>query len=144
MGVPSYAIVADYYLNFNSRLGYHFTTIDTYCGPVVNDNYITFYFKGGAADIGRRSRRALLIKQILKQWRFKVDIKADMVRAEIKKFQSEILMDKLDMLGRLLGSVRLLDMVLSEDRQVDWYAEQFMKGNYQFRADTDATGEEPD
>ncbi|MGE5256413.1 MAG: hypothetical protein ACM3KE_07065, partial [Hyphomicrobiales bacterium] len=99
------------------------------------DNYITFYFKGGAADIGRRSRRALMIGQILKQLGFKVDLKGDMVRGEIKKYQDSFLIEKLDLLGRLLGSVRLLDMHLSDDRQVDWYVEQFIQGNYQFKAD---------
>jgi hypothetical protein len=34
----------------------------------------------------------------------------------------------------LLGTVRLLDMHLADDRQVDWYVEQFMQGNYQFKA----------
>jgi pyruvate,water dikinase len=132
MGAPSYALLGGRYLNFNSRLGYHFTTIDTFCGPEVNDNYITFYFKGGAADIGRRSRRALMISQILKQLGFKVEQKGDMVRGEIKKYQEGLLVEKLDLLGRLLGTVRLLDMHLAEDRQVDWYVEQFMRGNYQF------------
>jgi pyruvate, water dikinase len=134
MGAPSYALLGGRYLNFNSRLGYHFTTIDTFCGPEVNDNYITFYFKGGAADIGRRSRRALMIAQILKQLGFKVEQKGDMVRGEIKKYQEELLVEKLDLLGRLLGTVRLLDMHLAEDRQVDWYVEQFMRGNYRFEA----------
>ena len=137
MGAPSYAVVAGHYLNFNSRLGYHFTTIDTFCGDIVNDNYITFYFKGGAADIGRRSRRALLITRILKKLGFRVDLKGDMVRGEIKKYQSRFLEDRLDMLGRLLGSVRLLDMVLSDDRQLSWYEEQFIKGNYQFKSSRD-------
>jgi len=135
MGAPSYALLGGRYLNFNSRLGYHFTTIDTFCGPEVNDNYITFYFKGGAADIGRRSRRALMIAQILKQLGFKVEQKGDMVRGEIKKYQEGLLVEKLDLLGRLLGTVRLLDMHLAEDRQVDWYVEQFMRGNYQFSTD---------
>jgi pyruvate,water dikinase len=134
MGAPSYAVIAGHYLNFNSRVGYHFTTLDTFCGHAVNDNYITFYFKGGAADIGRRSRRALMIAQILKQLDFKIDLKGDMVRAEIKKYQKAFLIEKLDLLGRLLGSVRLLDMHLADDRQVDWYVEQFMQGNYQFKA----------
>jgi pyruvate,water dikinase len=132
MGAPSYALIGGHYLNFSSRLGYHFTTIDTFCGPEVNDNYITFYFKGGAADIGRRSRRALMISQILKQLGFKVAQKGDMVQGEIKKYQEGLLAEKLDLLGRLLGSVRLLDMHLAHDRQVDWYVEQFMRGNYQF------------
>jgi pyruvate,water dikinase len=134
MGAPSYAVIAGHYLNFNSRLGYHFTTVDSFCGQAVNDNYITFYFKGGAADIGRRSRRALMIAQILKQLDFKVELKGDMVRGEIKKYEEAALVEKLDFLGRLLGTVRLLDMQLSDDRQVDWYVEQFMRGNYRFEA----------
>jgi pyruvate,water dikinase len=135
MGAPSYAIIAGHYLNFNSRVGYHFTTLDTFCGQTVNDNYITFYFKGGAADIGRRSRRALMIAQILKHLGFKVELKGDMVRGEIKKYEESFLVERLDMLGRLLGSVRLLDMHLADDRQVDWYVEQFVQGNYQFKVD---------
>ncbi|MCD4788034.1 MAG: hypothetical protein K8R09_07430, partial [Desulfobacterales bacterium] len=125
MGGPNYAVISGEYLNFNSRLGYHFATIDTYCGPVVNDNYITFYFKGGAADIGRRSRRATLISLILKKLLFKVEQKGDMVRGELKKFDQALIEEKLDMIGRLLGSVRLLDMVLSDDGQIDWYVEEF-------------------
>jgi pyruvate,water dikinase len=132
IGGPSYAIIAGRYLNFSARLGYHFATVDTYCGPKINDNYITFYFKGGAADIARRSRRALLIALILKQLGFKVEQKGDMVRAEIKKYESKRLKEKLDMLGRLLGAVRLLDMVLSDDQQVEWYVQQFFSGNYTF------------
>jgi len=138
MGAPSYAVIAGHYLNFNSRLGYHFTTIDCFCGQEVNDNYITFYFKGGAADIGRRSRRAVMIAQILKQLDFKVEVKGDMVRGEIKKYEQETVIAKMDLLGRLLGTVRLLDMHLSDDRQVDWYVEQFLQGNYRFEARTTA------
>ena len=135
MGGPSYAIIAGRYLNFNSRLGYHFTTIDTFCGPEINDNYITFYFKGGAADIGRRSRRAVMIASVLRKLGFKVEQKGDMVRGEAKKYSEEFTAGKLDMLGRLLGSVRLLDMHLADDRQVEWYAEQFLQGNYTFAAE---------
>jgi pyruvate,water dikinase len=135
MGAPSYAIVAGRYLNFSSRLGYHFTTVDAFCGESVNDNYITFYFKGGAADIGRRSRRARLIAVVLKRMDFKIVQKGDMVRAELKKFEAAVIEEKLDLIGRLLGSVRLLDMHLADDRQVEWYAEQFLKGNYRFEAE---------
>ena len=135
MGGPNYAVISGEYLNLNSRLGYHFATIDTYCGPVVNDNYITFYFKGGAADIGRRSRRATLIALILKKLLFRVEQKGDMIRGELKKYEKALIKEKLDMIGRLLGSVRLLDMVLSDDGQIDWYVKEFFKGNYTFSAD---------
>lgn len=132
MGGPSYAVVSDHYLNFNTRLGYHFAVVDSYCGPAINDNYIVFSFKGGAADIARRSRRAKLIAQILKRLGFKTEIKGDMVRGEVKKYSQTDLKQKLDMVGRLLGAVRLLDMLLSDDGQIGWYVDEFFKGNYAF------------
>ena len=132
MGEPSYALVGGRYLNFNARIGYHFTTIDSFCSREVNDNYILFYFEGGAADLGRRTRRALLIAQILRRLGFKVEQKGDLVRGELKKYEESAILETLDRIGRLLGAVRLLDMHLSEDRQVEWYVEEFFRGNYRF------------
>ncbi len=132
MGGPSYAILSETYVNFNSRLGYHFAVVDAYCGPHVNDNYVAFSFKGGAADIGRRSRRAMLIAGILKRLGFKTVLKGDLVRGEIKKYECPVMQEKLEMLGRLMGAVRLLDMVLSDDGSIDWYVDEFMNGNYTF------------
>jgi len=132
LGGPTYVFLADSYLNFNSRLGYHFAVLDAYCGEQVNDNYITFSFKGGAADIGRRSRRAILIAKILNRLGLKTQIKGDLVRGEIKKYDCVLMEQKLDVMGRLLGAVRLLDMVLSDEGEIDWYVEEFFKGNYTF------------
>jgi pyruvate,water dikinase len=139
LGGPSYAVVSHHYLNLNSRLGYHFATIDTYCGPVINDNYLTFHFKGGAADVGRRARRAVLLAEILRRLGFKVERKIDMVRGQMKKYAMDQIAGTLDMLGRLLGAVRLLDMVLADDQQVQWYVEEFFKGNYAFQRDFQAS-----
>lgn len=132
LGGPTYVLLADSYLNFNSRLGYHFAVLDAYCGRQVNDNYIIFSFKGGAADIGRRSRRALLIAKILNRLGLKTQIKGDLVRGEIKKYDCVLMEEKLDIIGRLLGAVRLLDMVLSDEGEIDWYVDEFFKGNYTF------------
>ncbi len=132
MGGPSYVVLSGEYVNFNSRLGYHFAVVDAYCGERVNDNYVSFSFKGGAADIGRRSRRALLISRILKRIGFKVTLKGDLVGGEVKKYERPVIEEKLDLVGRLLGAVRLLDMVLVDDGSLDWYVEEFMKGNYTF------------
>lgn len=144
MGGPNYAVVSDHYLNFNTRLGYHFAVVDSYCGPEINDNYIVFSFKGGAADIARRSRRAKLIAQILKRLGFKMEVKGDMVRGEIKKYAQSDLKQKLDMVGRLLGAVRLLDMLLSDDGQIGWYVDEFFKGNYTFERSEDGGGASSD
>jgi pyruvate,water dikinase len=132
MGGPTYVIMSGEYVNFSSRLGYHFAVVDAYCGTEVNDNYVGFAFKGGAADLGRRSRRAALIALILKRLGFQTTLKGDLARGVIKKYDCPVLNEKLEMLGRLMGAVRLLDMVLCDDGQVDWYADEFMKGNYTF------------
>lgn len=129
---PSYAVLSEDYLNFNSRLGYHLTVIDTYCGAHVNDNYLLFSFRGGTPDPDRRSRRAMLIAKILERSGFIVSFKGDFVRGEVKKYGCTVLRDKVRMIGRLLGAVRLLDLSLSDAGRVDWYVEQFMKGNYTF------------
>jgi pyruvate,water dikinase len=134
MSAPSYAIISKEYMNFNCRLGYHFTTVHSYCGPVINDNYITFFFKGGAADIARRTRRAQLIGRVLKKMGFKIELKADMISGTLKKYDCALIQEKLDILGRLFGAVRLMDMVLSDDQQIDWYVDEFFKGNYSFQA----------
>ncbi|MCB2193946.1 MAG: pyruvate, phosphate dikinase, partial [Deltaproteobacteria bacterium] len=49
MGQRAYAIVSAEYLNFNCRVGYHFTALDSFVGTQQNDNYISFRFHGGAA-----------------------------------------------------------------------------------------------
>ena len=46
-GDRSFAIISDKYLNFSSRVGYHYSVLDAYCGQTINMNYITFSLKGG-------------------------------------------------------------------------------------------------
>jgi pyruvate,water dikinase len=127
------ALVATNYLHFNSRLGYHYATVDSYCGPNLNDNYITFLFQGGAADDIRRGRRARFIGKVLERLGFEVTIKEDLARAQYRKFPSSMVEEKLDYLGRLMGCARLLDMTLSDEKAVDRYIQSFFSGEYSFQ-----------
>jgi pyruvate, water dikinase len=132
VGEPSYAIVSKSYLNFHTKPGHHYATIDSFCSEQVHSNYIILFFKGGAADVGRRTRRAKLMALILTRLGFRVAHKGDMLKAEMRKYDSPRIQEKLDAIGRLLGAVRHLDMVLSDDRQLDWYVDEFFQGNYSF------------
>ncbi|MFZ7111608.1 MAG: PEP/pyruvate-binding domain-containing protein [Desulfatiglandales bacterium] len=129
----NYAIIGSNYLNFDARLGYYFATLDTYCGPRVNDNYINFHFKGGAADIGRRSRRARFVFMVIREMGFSSEQKGDLVRGTFKKYLSRTLEEKIDMLGRLLGSVNFLDSTDFDEEPVEWYVDQFFERNYTFQ-----------
>ena len=71
-GDRSYAVISAKYLNFSSRVGYHYSILDSYCGDNINNNYITFSFKGGAADDIRRNRRVRAIANIMEQQDFAV------------------------------------------------------------------------
>lgn len=134
LGGRSYAIVSANYVNFSSRLGYHFTVIDAYCSEVRNDNYVTFRFKGGAADLERRTRRAAFIARVLRELGFWVSQKLDLVNARVKKLERAEIEEKLDMVGRLLGCARQLDVTMVSDATVDHYVGEFMRGNYSFAA----------
>ena len=129
-GDRSYAIVSDKYLNFSSRVGYHYSVLDSYCGDTVNKNYITFSFMGGAADEVRRNRRARLIAHILRELHFSVDVLADRTTARFQKYERSLTEERLDMLGRLLQYTRQMDMIMNNEQSVKALADRFLEGKY--------------
>jgi pyruvate,water dikinase len=131
----TFAIISHNYLNYSSRLGYHFATIDAYVGDSRNDNYITFRFKGGAADEVRRGRRVRFLGLVLEKLDFEVEVTGDLVVGRLWKYPRELLEEKLDLLGRLMGCARQRDMLMADDAIVDWYAEAFLAGNYKFEGE---------
>jgi pyruvate,water dikinase len=132
LGNRSYAIISDKYMNFSSRVGYHYSIIDSYCSRIVNMNYISFSFKGGAADDVRKNRRARTIAKVLQSLDFGIDVMGDRVNAKYLKHEMHHIKDKLDMLGRLLQFTRQMDMLMTHEASVDQMAENFLAGNYNF------------
>jgi pyruvate,water dikinase len=132
LGDNSYAILSSNYLNFGSRLGYHFTTLDSVCGENLNDNYILFRFKGGAADIERRVRRTRFVGEILAHYRFNIDQKEDLLHAWVKKLPVNSTKDLLAMVGRLIGCARQLDVVMDAEATLERCEKAFINGEYDF------------
>jgi pyruvate,water dikinase len=129
-GDRSYAIVSDKYLNFSSRVGYHYAILDSYCGQTITNNYITFSFKGGAADDVRRNRRARCIGRILEELDFAVDIAGDRVSARFQRYECSEIVEKLDLMGRLLQFTRQMDMLMRSEATVETIAQAFLSGDY--------------
>ncbi len=132
LGENSYAILGAEYVNFGSRLGYHFTTLDSVCSDRLHDNYILFRFKGGAADIERRVRRTRFVADVLDHFRFQVDQREDLLNAWVKKLPAEQVEDLLAMVGRLIGCARQLDVVMEADTTTDECIAAFLGGDYKF------------
>jgi pyruvate,water dikinase len=130
LGGKSFAIITDRYLNFNSRLGYHFGLVDAFISPERNDNYITFQFKGGAASPERRERRARLLKMILDDLGFKVMVKGDLVQGRLVKFSAEETEEILERLGVMIAFSRQLDLALVSDAVLDRVLDAFRTEDY--------------
>jgi pyruvate,water dikinase len=128
----SHAVVSDDYLNLNLRFGYHFVVLDAICTHTPADNYVLFRFSGGGADIYKRTLRADFLNQVLQRLGFDVNRKSDLIDAQLQGEEKIAMEDKLDMVGRLLGATRLMDMYLKDESMVEGFVEDFMNGRYHF------------
>ena len=123
----SFAVVTPSYMNVNLSMGYHYIVIDSYISDDPYLNHITISFKGGAADIRKRSLRIKLVGKILKQTGFKININKDFIKARIKAEDADTMKNCLYIAGKMLGMTRLLDLSLDNENSVDEMVKNFFK-----------------
>ena len=128
----SYGLLSGDYLNLSARFGYHFANIDALCGENSDQNYISLQFSGGAGPYSGRSLRVQFLGNVLQRFGFQVSIKGDLLEASLLRYDSQSMEDKLDHLGRLLASSRLLDMAISNQDDVRLMTDTFFNGDYDF------------
>ncbi len=128
----SYAVVSRDYLNLNIRFGYHFALLDSLCGSIPEENYILMRFAGGGGDSSGKSLRLDFIAEILSRLGFSTKQKGDLLDARLMRYDEQTTSDKLDMLGRLLGATKLMDMILLDSHMVEKAVDEFMNGRYDF------------
>jgi len=134
------AILSLEYLHLNLKLGYHFNIIDCYLADERNHNYIYFRFAGGVTEITRRSRRAVVLRKILESFDFITEGTGDLVIGRIKKISRNEMVDRLRMIGRLIGFTRQLDILLRDDALVEHSVKRFLKQVYDETAGKSAWG----
>jgi pyruvate,water dikinase len=127
------AVISENYLNLHLRLGYHFNLVDARMETEAPRNHIYFRFVGGVTDLTRRSRRAQLLDKILSQFHFKVDTKGDLVVAKVLHLPREDMEQRLQLLGRLIGFTRQLDIQLRSDEDVPDFVAAFFHQNSRLR-----------
>jgi pyruvate,water dikinase len=140
---PSYALISANYANFAARVGYHFSVVDTYCGFTPNKNYISFLFRGGAADAYRRNRRARTIAAILTEYGFAVRVDRDAVHARVNRTTRDDTVAHLEMIGRLLQFFRQMDAAMTSENAVIWVRDAFLRGDYDLNRLGSARAAEP-
>jgi len=126
---PCLAIVADDYMNFSLRTGYHYSTVEALYPRSGFGGYVRLHFRGGGAAVECRGRRERLIREILRWAGFSVDHRADMVNAIAENLDAQGVRSKLDILARFTVFTKQLDVLLTSEAVTNWYIEEFKKGN---------------
>lgn len=89
-------------------------------------------FAGGGGDYEHLSLRINFLSTVLERLEFAVEQKGDLLEAKLPGLASPVMQQKLDILGRLLGASKLMDMVLEDDGMVASCVEDFYNGQYSF------------
>ena len=130
--LASFCLISAEYLNVNIRFGYHFTLLDSLCGEISDENYILLRFAGGGGNSMGKDLRLLFIAKILTRLNFTCDQTGELLDARLMRYDKKITAARLDQVGRLLGAVRLLDMVLTDEKMIMPMVEDFFRGKYDF------------
>ena len=126
LGEKNYFLISGNFCNLSMRLGYHFTLVEAYLGSHLTENYVSFQFRGGAADRSRRFVRVYLLRDILERYGFRVEVKGDALTARIEKKEKDRLVEGLRILGYLLIHTRQIDMAMGDRIMVDRYRQQIV------------------
>ena len=117
----NYFIISKYFMNLQSRFGFHFSNVEALAGSRPEENYLSFSFKGGAADLERKVARARFIGDILADLGFEIAITEDVVTARRTGLSASDVERDLRVVGYLLMHTRQLDMVMNEPTAVERY-----------------------
>jgi len=117
----NYFIISEHFLNLQSRFGFHFTNVETLAGPRPEENYLSFSFKGGAADLERKAARARFIGDLLAELSFDTEVIEDVVTARRTSLDHQNVERSLRVVGYLLMHTRQLDMIMADRAAVAHY-----------------------
>ncbi|MBI5519222.1 MAG: hypothetical protein HY916_04095 [Desulfovibrio sp.] len=126
-GVQNHILLSKAYVSLSSRFGYHFVTIEALVCKRARENFVSFQFRGGAAEMTRRARRIAFVSGLLAEFGFAIEVKEDALIARVEGLPTADLMDRLRVLGYLIIHTRQLDMIMRIPEQVRLHREKILR-----------------
>ena len=123
----NYFMIARNYLSLSQRLGFHFATLEALVSERTPENYVSFQFKGGAADLERRLGRVHFIAEILESIGFRVEIREDHLLARVEGQCHAYMLQRVQILGYLALHTRQMDMIMANPAHVEYYRAKYRK-----------------
>ncbi|MCM0755352.1 PEP-utilizing enzyme [Desulfovibrio aminophilus] len=125
--VKNYFMISKEFCNLQSRFGFHFCTVEAQAGDDPQENYVSFQFKGGAADLPRRRSRALLVAGLLEERDFRVEVREDALFARLEGLDQAATLDRVAVLGYVVIHTRQLDMAMGNEAVIGPLREKMEK-----------------
>jgi pyruvate, water dikinase len=123
----NYFMIARNYLSLSQRLGFHFATLEALVSERTTENYVSFQFKGGAADYDRRLARVQFIAEILDPIGFRVEIREDHLLSRVEGQSEAYMLKRVEVLGYLALHTRQMDMIMSNPAYVEYYRQKYRR-----------------
>ncbi|MBU1449839.1 MAG: hypothetical protein KKH47_02570 [Proteobacteria bacterium] len=117
----NYFLITREFFNLQSRVGFHFSSVEAMVTPRAADNLVSFCFRGGAADSGRRRARLEFLEGFLAGLGMAMSIKGDALLARAEELPAPQCLRLVKALGYLIMHTRQLDMIMASPQRVEHY-----------------------
>lgn len=123
----NYFMISKNYCSLQSRFGFHFCGVEALVSDRISENYASFQFKGGAANVERRILRARFVGDLLEEFDFRVRVREDNMFARVEGLDKESMGKRLKILGYLITHTRQLDMIMTNSAEVKRRRDRFLE-----------------